>query len=64
MAPSSGNFLFFAPGGRDASAVREALRRHGVLVRDLSAAAPGRLRVTIGKPEDNDLFLEALQEVT
>ncbi len=64
VAPSSGNFLFFAPGGHDASAVREALRRHGVLVRDLSAAAPGRLRVTIGKPEDNDLFLEALQEVT
>ncbi len=52
------------PAGRDASAVREALRRRGVLVRDMTAAAPGRLRVTIGSPEENDLFLGALQEVS
>lgn len=63
VAPSSGNFLFFSPAGRDASAVREALRKHGVLVRDMTAAAAGRLRVTIGSRAENDLFLGALQEV-
>lgn len=64
VAPSSGNFLFVAPRGGDATAVRDALRRRGVLVRDMSAAAAGRLRVTIGTPAENDLFLEALQEVS
>ena len=30
----------------------------------MTAAAQGRLRVTIGSPVENDLFLEALQEVS
>lgn len=64
MAPSSGNFLFLQPKGGDATAVRDALRRRGVLVRDMTAAAPGRLRVTIGTPAENDLFLGVLQEVS
>jgi histidinol-phosphate aminotransferase len=64
VAPSSANFLFLEPRGRDATAVRDALRRRGVLVRDMTAAAPGRLRVTIGTPADNDLFLGALEEVS
>lgn len=64
VAPSSANFLFFAPKGRDAAEVREQLRRRGVLVRDVTAAAAGRLRVSIGTPGENDLFLEALEEVS
>jgi histidinol-phosphate/aromatic aminotransferase/cobyric acid decarboxylase-like protein len=44
--------------------VRRALLERGVLVRDMTAAAAGRLRVTIGTPAENDSFLEALQEVT
>jgi histidinol-phosphate aminotransferase len=64
VAPSSGNFLFLAPRGGDAAAVRDALRRQGVLVRDMTAAAAGRLRVTIGSPSENNLFLGALQEVS
>ncbi len=39
-------------------------RARGVLVRDVTAAAAGRLRVTIGSPAENDLFLRALQEVS
>jgi histidinol-phosphate aminotransferase len=64
VAPSSANFLFFAPKAGDASAVRDALRKRGILVRDMTAAAPGRLRATIGTPAENDLFLAALQEVS
>ncbi len=64
VAPSRANFLLVAPKRPDATAVRAGLRARGVLVRDMTAVAPGRLRVTIGTPEENDLFLSALQEVS
>jgi histidinol-phosphate aminotransferase len=63
VAPSRANFLFFAaPGGR-AGEVRSALLSRGILIRDMTAASPGRLRVSIGAPAENDLFLEALGSV-
>ncbi|MGA7990482.1 MAG: histidinol-phosphate transaminase [Thermoanaerobaculia bacterium] len=64
VAPSSANFLLLGPRGGDAARVRRALLERGVLVRDVTAAAAGRLRVTIGSPAENDLFLGALQEVS
>lgn len=64
VAPSSANFLFVQPRGGDAGGVRRALLERGVLVRDMTDAAAGRLRVTIGTPAENDLFLSSLQEVT
>jgi histidinol-phosphate aminotransferase len=64
VASSSANFLFVSPRGGDASRVRRGLLERGVLVRDMTAAAEGRLRVTIGTPAENDLFLSALQEVS
>lgn len=64
VTSSSANFLFVGPRGGDAAAVRRALLERGVLVRDVTAAAAGRLRVTIGTPAENDLFLGALQEVS
>jgi len=64
VASSSANFLFVKPRGSDAAGVRRALLERGVLVRDMTAAAEGRLRVTIGTPTENDLFLSALQEVS
>jgi histidinol-phosphate aminotransferase len=64
VASSSANFLFVKPRGGDAAGVRRALLERGVLVRDMTAAAEGRLRVTIGTPAENDLFLGALQEVS
>ena len=64
VASSSANFLFVKPRGGDAAGVRRALLERGVLVRDMTAAAEGRLRVTIGTPAENDLFLSALQEVS
>jgi histidinol-phosphate aminotransferase len=63
VAPAAGNFLFVAPPGRPASSVREALLHRGILVRDLGPAAPGRLRVTVGRPEENDLFLSEFARV-
>jgi histidinol-phosphate aminotransferase len=64
VAPSSANFLFVGPRGGDAARVRRSLREKGVLVRDMTAAEAGRLRVTIGTLAENDLFLSALQEVS
>jgi histidinol-phosphate aminotransferase len=64
VAPSSANFLFVGPRGGDAARVRRALLERGVLVRDMTDAAAGRLRVTIGTPAENDLFLSSLQEVS
>jgi histidinol-phosphate aminotransferase len=57
VAPAAGNFLFVAPPRREAKTVRQALLHRGVLVRDVGPSAPGRLRVTVGRPEENDLFL-------
>ncbi|MBL8114675.1 MAG: histidinol-phosphate aminotransferase family protein [Acidobacteria bacterium] len=56
VAPARGNFLYFAVGG--ASRVRRHLLERGVKVRDLS----GHLRVTVGTPEENQIFLSALKE--
>ena len=64
VAASSANFLFVRPPGDHAGRVRRALLDKGVLVRDMTAAAPGRLRVSIGSRVENDLFLEALAEVS
>lgn len=62
VARSSANFLFFRVPGRDGAALRAGLLARGVLVRDMTSAAPGRLRVTIGTPEENDTYLHALEE--
>ncbi|MDX3927130.1 MAG: histidinol-phosphate transaminase [Shinella sp.] len=60
IAPSKGNFLFFDTG-RESSAVAEALLRDGVIVKPWKQ--PGYetfIRVSIGSPDENDHFLEAL----
>lgn len=58
--PSSANFLLFGELP-DPSAVWKALVERGVLIRQVGP--PGHLRVTVGTEEENELFLEALQEV-
>ena len=59
--PSEANFLLFrAPDG---PALFQGLRDQGVLVKNLHGAHPALhhcLRVTIGTPEENGTFLEAL----
>lgn len=59
--PSDSNWILFKMA--DAGAAWEYLYEHGVLVRDFSSAPllEGCLRVTIGTPEQNDLFLAQLR---
>lgn len=64
VAPSDANFLLFFVA--DPSGVQRRLaEEHDVVVRDRSGLAglAGALRVTVGAPEENDRFLEGLEEV-
>jgi len=62
--PSEANFILFETPQGEADRVFAALKEQGVLVKNLSAAA-GRLRdclrVTVGKPTENQAFIDALQ---
>ena len=58
--PSETNFLYFDVG-RDGREVFNALLREGIIVRHIEGRM---LRVTIGLPEENQLFLSALQDIT
>jgi histidinol-phosphate aminotransferase len=62
--PSQANFIAFATE-RDPTEVFERLYSRGILVRDVSRypMLEKFLRVSIGTPEENDLFLSALEEV-
>jgi len=57
--PSSTNFIAFRPRG-NAKQLFEELCARGVLIRDITAAIPNALRVSIGSIEQNNRFLEAL----
>jgi len=65
--PSSANFVAFRipPLERkpQAAAVYDRLLRQGVIVRPLAGyEMPDHLRVTIGTPEQNERFLDALKK--
>ena len=63
--PSDANFILLRTD-RPSREVFEALRRRGVLVRDLGGSPGmlhGCLRVTVGVRAENDAFLEAMREV-
>jgi histidinol-phosphate aminotransferase len=62
VEPSLGNFLFADVGdGRD---LFERLLREGVIVRPLTGfGAPEAIRVSVGTPEENELFGVALGHV-
>jgi len=61
--PSVANFLF-AEVGEDSRPLFEQLLREGVIVRPAGGfGAPGAIRVTVGTPEENELFGEALGQV-
>ncbi|OGW67902.1 MAG: histidinol-phosphate transaminase [Nitrospirae bacterium RIFCSPLOWO2_02_FULL_62_14] len=57
--PSEANFLYF-DAGRDGRALFEALLREGVIIRHIEGTT---VRVTIGLPEENRQFLQALKTV-
>jgi histidinol-phosphate aminotransferase len=61
--PAVANFLFVEVG-EDAPALFEALLRQGAIVRPMGGfGAPGALRITVGTPEENAFFAEALASV-
>jgi histidinol-phosphate aminotransferase len=62
--PSQANFILLRVPAGAAGAVFEGLNAGGVLVKNLHGAHPSLadcLRVTVGKPEENDAFLAALR---
>lgn len=63
IVPSLGNFLFIDVG-RSSSDVATALMRNGVIVKPwLESGFQTFIRVTVGRREDNEHFLQALAEV-
>ncbi|WP_237172965.1 histidinol-phosphate transaminase [Paracandidimonas lactea] len=60
--PSYGNFVLVKVG--DAAAINMALLKRGVIVRPVTGdGLPEWLRVSIGLPEENARFIEALTEI-
>jgi histidinol-phosphate aminotransferase len=62
LSPSAANFLYVRPE-RPAGELFEELRRRGILVRRVAGTRAEALRVTVGRPAENDRFLEAWREV-
>lgn len=65
--PSVGNFVCVDVSdsmGRDGLAVYDALLHEGIIVRPVANyGMPNHLRVTLGLPEENEKFLDALRKV-
>jgi histidinol-phosphate aminotransferase len=62
--PSDANFILFRPLDHDARKVWEGLLGRSVLIRQCVSwrGLEDCLRVTIGRPDENDRFLAALEE--
>jgi histidinol-phosphate aminotransferase len=62
--PSDANFILFRPLHHNADKVWSGLLERSVLIRNCASwdGLPGCLRVTIGRPDENDRFLSALEE--
>jgi histidinol-phosphate aminotransferase len=64
VLPTYANFLY-CDVRNDASEIAASLRAEGISVRPLNAwGAPNSIRVTIGTPEQNQLFLSAIRKLT
>lgn len=63
--PSSAPYLLLDVGDRDVSEVCSAVREHGILVRDATTfrGLDSHVRVSVKRPAQNDLLLDALSEV-
>ncbi len=63
---SSANFILFRTPEEQATVIFEGLKERGVLIKNLSlqgGVLTDCLRVTIGKPEENKAFIDALSEL-
>jgi len=65
--PSEANFILFRVPSGTAAAVFDGLKAAGVLIKKLDGSATALadcLRVTVGQPEENAVFLQALTRLT
>jgi histidinol-phosphate aminotransferase len=63
VVPTAANFVY-CDLGEDASVVASRLRGEGISVRPLNAwGAPNCIRVSIGTPEQNQIFLSAMRKI-
>lgn len=61
---SASNFILVEMDGLDGDSIYQALLDRGVIVRAMSGyGLPGYIRVTVGLPEENDIFLGILDEI-
>jgi histidinol-phosphate aminotransferase len=67
--PSQANFILCRVRGGDPRTVADALLRRGILIRYFSSphldghGGNGYVRITVGRPEDNDKLIEALRDI-
>ena len=63
MYPSRANFILFRVRQGDADTIFARLKTEGILIKNLNAPGPLQqcLRVTVGTPEENRRFIEALE---
>lgn len=61
LFPSEANFILFGVKGADK--VYRMLLKKSILVKNFNGSIKGCLRVTVGTPEENNIFLKALGEV-
>ncbi|MGR9099751.1 MAG: histidinol-phosphate transaminase, partial [Gammaproteobacteria bacterium] len=64
--PSAANFILFQCMTRPAQEIFDFLLKRGILIKNLSSqkGLPANcLRVTVGKPEENQAFLDALRQI-
>ncbi|MBF0327943.1 MAG: histidinol-phosphate transaminase [Nitrospirae bacterium] len=57
--PSEANFILFAV--ENADLIYKKLLKSGVLVRNLSGVVKNSLRVTVGTPDENNMFIKSLE---
>jgi histidinol-phosphate aminotransferase len=63
VVPTSANFVY-CDVRADASNLANRLRDEGICIRPMGAwGAPNHIRVTIGTPEQNQLFLKAAKKL-
>lgn len=62
--PSETNFILFRTT-RDATGIYARLKKAGILIKNLNKPGPLKncLRVTVGKPKENNAFLNALRNI-
>ncbi len=63
--PSKANFILFKTPAGKADSIHQLLKETGVLIKNMNGSNPALkdcLRVTVGKPEENKIFMDALQK--